>query len=636
MPKKITARIQKVDISGRFAPESLNAENRTVEMVFTTADPVEMFSYDLGRFREILRMDEKSVDLSRFKNGAPLLNSHRRFDLKDQIGKVESVRIEGDQLVGTVRFSKRDDVEPIFQDVKDGIITNGSIGYVVEKYKDISKDNEEIRTLEAIQWIPHEMSLVTIPADKRAGTRNHQSGRESGETYEIEIQLKGESMPDIKKTEAAPVSEPKKVEGPTVDVENQVEAERNRCTAITRACRQSKLPEKFSQELIEKGTPLDQALTKIIDAAADLAQNEPETRSFGSVRVGDERDEIETRREGAVEALLHRVAPGEHKITEKGQQFKNMGVLRMAEHFLQINGVRTSMLSKNEIASRAFHSTDDFPNILSSAMSKRLQAGYEASEQTFKLFGVETSLPDFKTHNVVQLGDAPDLEQLGEGGEVKFGTIGENLEQYNLVTYAKALSITRQVIVNDDLNAFLRLARAFGKAAADLETTTAINAVISNPTMGDGVALFHANHSNLASAAALSESELSTLKALMREQTNSQSRPMNIAPRYLMVGSEIEDTALKLLADKNQNGGFNVHGGKFELIVEPRLNATEYYIIADPSKVEGLEYAYLEGERGLQVEVERGFNIEGMKIKARLDFAAKAIDYRAFAKNAGA
>lgn len=641
MPTRLKTKIPTSEVYGRFMPETVDAEKRTVDMVFTTSTPVRMWSWDLGEFNEILEMKDSSINLSRFKKGAPLLNSHNRWDLEKQIGVIESTRIEGEKLVGTVRFSKRESVDWIWRDVQDGIITNASIGYRVQNYKDISEDNDKVKTLVATKWTPHEMSLVTIPADEDAGTRmeRSQSGRESGNHYEVEILLKGDSMPNKKPTETAPAQDPnERVEGQTVDQETTIKKERERCSKITRACRQSQLPEKFAQELIEKGVALDVALERIVDAAADHQErSQPDTRSYGSVQVGSERDEVKTRIDACTDAILHRTFPKEHELSEPARQFMNMGVLRMAEHCLEKNGVRTNLLSKNEIAERALHSTSDFPNILSNVLSKRLQKGYENSPQTFKEFSIETSLPDFKSHDVVALGDAPDLEQLGEGSEVKFGTIGDSKETYSLATYAKAIGVTRRVIVNDDLGALMRLATAFGRSAADLETTTAINAIISNPAMGDGNNLFdNTNHANNPSAAAFNESNLSALKVVLRNQTNTQSRPMNLQARYLMLGPELEDAALKLLAERNQSGGFNVHHNRFDLIVEPRLNATEYYLIADPAQIDTLEYAYLEGSRGLQIETERGFNIDGISVKATLDFAAKAIDWRAFAKNAGA
>ena len=44
--------------------------------------------------------------------------------------------------------------------------------------------------------------------------------------------------------------------------------------------------------------------------------------------------------------------------------------------------------------------------------------------------------------------------------------------------------------------------------------------------------------------------------------------------------------------------------------------------------IDTVEYCYLEGEEGVHSEVKNGWEIDGIEIKARLDFAAKAIDHR--------
>lgn len=71
--------------------------------------------------------------------------------------------------------------------------------------------------------------------------------------------------------------------------------------------------------------------------------------------------------------------------------------------------------------------------------------------------------------------------------------------------------------------------------------------------------------------------------------------------------------------------------GKLSLLVEPRLTAANrWYVVADPASAEGLEYAYLEGAPGPQIETRAGFDVDGVQTRVRLDFGADWIDHRAW------
>jgi hypothetical protein len=72
------------------------------------------------------------------------------------------------------------------------------------------------------------------------------------------------------------------------------------------------------------------------------------------------------------------------------------------------------------------------------------------------------------------------------------------------------------------------------------------------------------------------------------------------------------------------------------LIVEPRLDAHSasiYYAAASPDQIDTIECLYLEGQEGLYLEERVGFDVDGVEIKGRLDFAAKAIDHRGLFSN---
>ena len=159
----------------RLMPESVDAERRTVELVWSTGAAVRRRDPWTGkRYDEVLSLEETHVDLSRLNGGAPLLNTHGAWDLRDVIGVVERAWIarEGEALVGraTVRFSDRADVEPIWRDVASGIVRNVSVGYAVRSYE-ITETDGQPPVWRAVDWQPLELSAVPVGADAAAGFR---------------------------------------------------------------------------------------------------------------------------------------------------------------------------------------------------------------------------------------------------------------------------------------------------------------------------------------------------------------------------------------------------------------------------------------------------------------------------------
>ena len=77
--------------------------------------------------------------------------------------------------------------------------------------------------------------------------------------------------------------------------------------------------------------------------------------------------------------------------------------------------------------------------------------------------------------------------------------------------------------------------------------------------------------------------------------------------------------------------------GSLSLVVEPRLaSATRWYVTADAAEIDGLEYAYLAGGEGPQVESKSGWDVDGVEVRVILDFGAGFIDWRGWYQNAGA
>jgi phage major head subunit gpT-like protein len=223
--------------------------------------------------------------------------------------------------------------------------------------------------------------------------------------------------------------------------------------------------------------------------------------------------------------------------------------------------------------------------------------------------------------------------------------MGEAKESYRVETYGKVIGITRQVIINDDLDAFTRVPTLFGTSAATLESDVVWGIITANPNMGDGVALFHGTHKNLAgSGTALDVANLGKARTAMAKQVGLDGKTiLNIRPTFLVVPSSLELDAEQIIAQNlvpTKTGDVVPQSIRsLAVIAEPRLDpasgAVPWYLFGSPSAIDTIEYAYLEGQDGVYIETRMGFDVDGVEIKARLDFGAKAIDWRGLHKNPG-
>jgi len=162
-------------LSVRATVRTINEEARTVDLVFSTGAAVERFDWWTGkRYIEKLSMDPAHVRLQRLNAGAPLLDAHSAYSIADQIGAVEpdSAKMVKKEGRATVRFSRREAVEPIWQDVRDAIITSVSVGYRVHRFEETTGKDGAIPTRLATDWEPFEISLVPMPADAGAKVRD--------------------------------------------------------------------------------------------------------------------------------------------------------------------------------------------------------------------------------------------------------------------------------------------------------------------------------------------------------------------------------------------------------------------------------------------------------------------------------
>ena len=153
-------------------PATLDAQDRSIEVVWSTGARVRRQPFFGEPFDEELSMDPGSVRLERLNAGAPLLKVHDAGALDSVIGSVVpgTARIENGRGVARVKFSERADVAPIWADIGAGHIRAVSIGYQVHRYE-VSRPANAPELWRAVDWTPFEISAVPIGADPAAGFR---------------------------------------------------------------------------------------------------------------------------------------------------------------------------------------------------------------------------------------------------------------------------------------------------------------------------------------------------------------------------------------------------------------------------------------------------------------------------------
>jgi hypothetical protein len=642
MTKTTKVNLPQLYTRAQFAPGTLDMTTRTVHVVWSTGARVRRYRLFEDAFDEELSLQSEHVRLERLNQGAPLLNSHQGNNLSDVIGVVERAWIENGFGVAKVRFSSREDVTAIVRDVEEGILRQISVGYFVHRYDDITSDHDKTRLLRAVDWEPFELSLVPINADANAQIRDQSCESLCEITIKETYPVNEESITtteELSNTTSCENKTSDNTESDSIHSDTLLQKERERSSTILHTVRTANLDHAFAEQWIREGISIDEVRKRTLEKlTTQTAQSS--TRNYLRVEIGQ--DETQTRREGMQAALLHRFDPSRYQSTDIARPYAGLSLMELARETVEKQGTRTRGLSKLDIAQRAMHTTSDFPLILANVVNKTLRDAYASAPQTFRPFVRETTAPDFKLITRVQLGDAPQLQKVNEHGEFTYGTIGEAQEQYQVASYGKIISFSRQTLINDDLDALTRIPQLFGRAAANLESELVYSIFRDNPKMGDGKPIFAAPHNNLDSTgAAITVDAISLGRTALRLQTGLNGERLSITPQFLLVPAALETIADQFISQNFQPNvqiQINPFAGRLQVISEPRVDdasATAWYLLADPSQIDLIEIAYLEGQRGVQIETRTGFEVDGLEIKARLDVGVKAIDWRGFYKNIG-
>ncbi len=631
-PKNFVTRAQIL-----YTPQSFREADDSVEFTLSTEQPALIFDY--AHFRLVSEVIVSNGVIIPDNKQVPLIDSHDRGTVKNILGSVRDFKVEDNKVVGRLYFSKSKDAQDALLKVREGHLDSGSVGYRQEETVYIPEGESLVKNGKeyngelylTTKWALQEFSLVAIGADSGAKARN--------ENVQVSESAARDAAEKITEEKSMPAEIKERAEG-TVTTENQakdgIKEVTIRSARISELCAKHGCADKAA-EYIRSGASVEQ----VQDAILDTIQARTVPLSTASrIEVGTE--DVEKKRAAAVDGIILRSGIKLSESATGAKDYSTLSFENIARNCLRASNVDTSYMGREEIMKRAL-STSDFPNILANVASKSVMKGYEAGQQTYRIWAKTGMLPDFKTASRVALGDAPEMLLNESGEEVQQGVIGDRGESITLKTYARKLVITRKALINDDAGLFNRMFFAFGQRAANQIEAAAYGVLIDNEDLADGVKLFHSDHDNLevTSKGIVDSSKLSAAMAAIGNQKSDGGMALSLMGRYILGGFENLVAASILCnsttdATSSSNADFNPYRNMGLVpVISGHIPGKKWFLVAD--NIDTVEVAFLNGKDTPTIEaIDNDGSVLGRTYLAYIDYAAKALDYRGMFCNPGA
>ena len=668
IPQDMSFRSAHIKLDTRGVPESLDKENRSVEIICSTEAPVTEFCYTRWEnIPTILLMSGAQIP----ENGqVVLLDTHMRWDTSTVLGSCRDMRVEDDLMLARAHYSGVEKAQAPWQLTEEGHLTDYSVGrcdieahYIPEGEKQTIEGREFEGPVKVVtKWIPKEMSVCPIGADEFAKARadrpqpepKHMKEKVMDAKLRKFLETRGLSKDATEEEawrhlETLNVRKEEIPEGQTpaalakrASIEG-AQAEQTRIIEVRSIGATAELSDEAIMKHVTDGDSADVVRKAALDHIV-AKRNEGDLPGHRQI-VTPGADEVDKFRAAASDSLIVRggmqleqgreFAPGHDELT-------GLTLRELCREALRVAG-KQSGGSARDMIGRAL-TTSDLPFILGDASNRALMTGFDAAEETYPIWCDDTgSVSDFRNYEVGRASETQDLEEVKEEGEFKYGKLSDKKETFKLATYGKILPVSRQALINDDLNALIDIPMKHGESWKRKIGDVAYAVLTANANMGDGVALFHATHANLGAAGAISETTIAeAIKKMKLQKDIAGLRRLNIMPLFLMAPVALEGAAEVFFGSNNFAAADsattrqNIYAGRFTRVYEPRLDddsSTAWYMAGAARKT--VRLSYLDGQKAPFLEMRQGWTIDGTEFKVRGDVVAKALDWVALFKNAG-
>ncbi len=338
---------------------------------------------------------------------------------------------------------------------------------------------------------------------------------------------------------------------------------------------------------------------------------------------------------------------------DRANKFRRRGLRWHAEQIAAAHGKAIDADPGTMEWIRAAFSTSELSGIVGNVANKALQTAFKVAPSVAEQITATRSHTNFQPNTVYSLALNGELQLVSKDGELKHLRMAEESRTRQVQTRGAVLSITRQDLINDDLNAFADNAQALGRKAIHSREKTLFAAL--NAT-GNGASFFTAARGNYFEGASsnLQSSSLSTAVQMFRDQVGPDGLPVMVDPTILLVPTALEPVAKELMNSQYVVGptsakqpSANIHQNAYQVLVSPYLSnstlsgasSTAWYLLGNPADLAALEIAYLNGLQTPTVEffgMDTNPEVLGVAWRVFWDFGVALAEYRAGVKSKGA
>lgn len=426
---------------------------------------------------------------------------------------------------------------------------------------------------------------------------------------------------------------------------------------IRRCAAQASLPPEAIDALVANGKPFQECAVEIVRAAAARHEAPGMAGNPAQMRVlTDEGDHI---KDGIEAAVMAKIFPGDTP-DERARPFRGQRMMELTRTFAKSRGINVEGRSNHELISLALHISDDFTNILGNGANKSMMRGWAEETHRWDEFCSRRDLTDFRPTNDVFVegdlapvkvdqgtpADATKINTRVEGSEYTMATLVDGKTTWSLSKFTRGLRIAEEVFINDDLSALATVPEKFGRGGRRTQANAIYALITGNAVAGiDGQALFHASHNNTGTGT-LGIDGLNAARLKMATQKDPAGNPLELEADFLLAPQSLWGTGKQVLypgaayspAALTGANGPNPFAGSLTDIYQSRLDAdstAKWYLIAGPSKVEGIVYGYLQGEGGPTLTTVTKRNPDCVELLFRLYFGCAIKDYRFIYRSSG-